>query len=192
MDQELLSQLKAGDIVLYGGNKFVSKAIQFFMRIQRRKQGLPVPKGIIASHAGTLVNIWDQLYIAEALENGIVVSPFAEAYKNKFENIKILTPKKAYSTLEGEKISKYAVEDSLTPHRYDFFGLWFQAKMIFKGEWSGPKGDKADKRYYCTEAVANWANKVRPGTFTQEEATGPLEIEFNKYYKVIYDGEKIG
>ena len=192
MDQEVLKQLKAGDIVLYGGTTFISKAIQFIMRIQRAKQGLLIPRGTIASHAGTLVNLWGQIYIAEARPEGIVVSPFLEKYKNSMESIKILTPKKAYSISEGERISKLAIEDSLTPHRYDFFGIWFQLKMMLTGKWSGPTGDNAERRLYCTEAVATWANKVRPGTFTKEEAAGPLEVEFNKYYKIIYDGSNIG
>jgi len=191
MNQEILNKLKPGDIVLLGTTRFVSKAIQFFMRIQRKKQGLPAPKGLIASHAGTLVNLWDQLYIAEAQEKGIVVSPFVSEYKNKWDKIKILSPKKAYTVKEQELISKIAIEDSLQPHRYDFFGLWHQAKMILTGKWTGPTGDKAERRYYCTEAVATWANKVRPNTFSKEEAAGPLEIEFNKYYQVIYDGATI-
>lgn len=191
MNQEILNKLKPGDIVLYGSNGFVSKAIQFFMRIQRKKQNLPVPKGIIASHAGMLVNLWGELYIAEAQEKGIVVSPFVSEYKNKWDRIKILSPKKAYSIKEQDLVSKIAIEDSLEPHRYDFFGLLYQARMIFTGKWQGPTGDKAEKRYYCTEAVATWANKVRPNTFNKEEAAGPLEIEFNKYYQIVYDGTNI-
>ncbi len=192
MDQELLSKLKPGDVVLLGTKGFVSKAIQFFMKILRKRQGLPVPSGIIASHAGMLIDMWGQLYIAEAQEKGIVVTPFVESYKNKLDYIKVISPKKPYSKAEQERVSKVAAEDSLKPHRYDFFGLWFQAKAILTGKWTGPKGDKADKRYYCTEAVANWANKVRPNTFSNEEAVGPLDIEFNKYYQVIYDGISIG
>lgn len=192
MDQEILKKLKPGDIVLLGTKNWLSKIIQFFMRIQRKKQGLPVPTGIIASHAGTLINMWGQLYIAEALEQGIVVSPFEDRYRFKWDYIKILTPKKPYTVSEQDKVSKAAAEDSLKPHRYDFFGLLFQAKMILTGKWTGPTGDKADRRYYCTEAVANWANKVRPNTFSKEEAAGPLDIEFNKYYVTIYDGSKIG
>lgn len=191
MDQELLNKLRPGDIILYGNHTFVSKCIQFFMKILRKKKGLPVPKGIIASHAGTLINMWGQLYIAEALENGIVVRPFVEAYKNKMDKVKILSPKKAYSIPEQERISKVAAEDSLKPHRYDFFGLWFQLKLVLTGKWTGPTGDKADRRLYCTEAVANWANRVRPNTFSNEESVGPFDIEFNKYYQVIYDGANI-
>jgi len=185
--------LVPGNIILTGSTKFLSKAIQVFMKISRAKKGLPSPKGLIASHSATLVDMWGQIYVAEAEAKGITVRPFAEVYGHKLDKIKILTPKKSYSKAEQEKISKEAIKDSLEPHRYDYFGLLYQIKYVLSnGAWVGPKGDKAERRLYCTEAVATWANKVRPGTFSQEEASNPIDIEFNKYYKVVYDGSEIG
>ncbi len=57
-------------------------------------------------------------------------------------------------------------------------------------QWKGPKGAKAEKRLYCTEAVATWANDVRPNTFENQFANNPLDIDLNKYYKEKYNGVK--
>jgi hypothetical protein len=191
--KDIEQYLVPGNIVMTGSKKFLSKAIQFFMKISRTKKGLPNPKGLISSHSAMIVDMWGQPYVAEALAKGIVVSSFADAYGEKLDKIKILAPKKAYSKDEKEKVSKAAISDSLIPHRYDYFGLLYQIKYVLSnGTWVGPKGDKAEKRLYCTEAVATWANRVRPNTFSQEEASNPIDIEFNKFYKVVYDGADIG
>jgi hypothetical protein len=54
-------------------------------------------------------------------------------------------------------------------------------------KWHGPKEDKAEKRLYCSEAVATWANKVRPDTFEEPWTVNPLDIDINKYYKELVD-----
>lgn len=187
-------ELKPGDIILYKGTKALSKSIQFFMERYRKKLGLE--KRTLFNHAAMVVDLWGQTYVAEANEKGIEVNPFTNVYGSKLKRIKVLRPKKGYSKAEQELVSKTAIAYSLNPTRYDFFGIWYQIQMIRKQtanagkEWDGPTGSKAENRLYCTEAVATWANKVRPDTFEKAWSINPLDIDLNKYYETVYDGTK--
>jgi hypothetical protein len=186
-----------GDIILVGSGSFLSKQIKAYMKAYNKKLGYP-KIGDYYSHAAMIVDMWGRLYVAEALKDGITLAPLDDTYLNKLQtdtvNIRVLTPKKAYSKTEQEEVSKIAAAFALTPTRYDFLNLWYQIKMIQEttktdenGEkWIGPKGNRAEKRLYCTEAVATWANRVRPDTFKAPWATNPVDVELNKYYKVKY------
>lgn len=190
---EIINQFKAGDIVLVYIKTPIAKLIEWVMKLDRKRRGIPVPNGHVANHAGMLVYLWGELYIAQAMEKGVEIKPFINEFKGKFNRVKVLSPKKPYSNAEQDKISRVAIQSALDPTRYDFFGLWYGLKYILsnKKKWDGPRGDKALSRMYCTEAIATWANKVRPRTFDIQEATNPLDIELNRYYKVIYDGSEI-
>lgn len=188
-------EFKPGDIVLVRGDRFISKAIRFFMERYRRK--LKLPRRKLFNHAAMIIEVWGQLCVAEANEKGIEVTPFDRAYGNRMNKIKVITPKKAYSKDEQVAISKVAASYAFDPTRYDFPTFVHQIKMItstkveggvITKKWIGPKGEKAEKRLYCTEAVATWANKVRPDTFNEPWTVNPLDVDLNKYYKVIYDG----
>lgn len=187
-----IEKLKAGDIILYKGNSWLSKGIQFFMRRYRKKLG--IADRTIFNHAAMIIEYKDTLYVAEANASGIEVNPFTSAYGDRMHMIKIISPKKAYSKSEKAKISDTAISYAFDPTRYDFFNFIFQINMIRKTnstsekKWIGPKGDKARNRLYCTEAVATWANDVRPNTFSEPWTVNPLDVDLNKYYKEIYNG----
>jgi hypothetical protein len=184
--------LKAGDIILYKGNKFISKAIRLFMEEYRVKLGLP--KRQLYNHAAMVIEVWGRMYVAEANAKGITISPYEDTYAKVLDQIKIISPKKVYSKAEKELISKTATAYAFDPTRYDFLNFLFQIDMIRKQtknhgkEWGGPTGSNAERRLYCTEAVATWANKVRPDTFSEPWTVNPLDVDLNKYYKVIFNG----
>lgn len=191
-----LPKVKAGDIILYQGNTFLSKGIMFFMK--RYMKRLKVADRALFSHAALVVEYKGRLVVAEANAKGIEVNDFLATYAKKASRIKILTPKKVYSKTEQSKISDVAISYAFDPTRYDFFNFIFQIDMIrstSKKEgkkknkrWVGPKGDKATKKLYCSEAVATWANEVRPNTFAKPWTVNPLDIDLNKYYKTIFNG----
>jgi len=187
-----LSKLSAGDIILYRGTGWLSRAIRFFMNKYRKRLGLD--ERILYNHAAMIIDYDNDLYVAEANEKGIEIASFKRTYFNRTGNIKIITPKKAYTVSEKEIVSKAAISNAFQPTRYDFFNFWFQIKMIRKTtkegykDWDGPTGEEATNRLYCTEAVATWANKVRPNTFDKPWSINPLDIDLNNYYKVKYNG----
>jgi hypothetical protein len=182
------NELVPGDIGLTRSNGFISKAIRYFMDKYRKKLGLP--KRDLYSHAFMIVKMWDRLFVAEAEAEGIRVKPFEEVYPSSKwvnKNIKILTPKKAYNSNEIDTVSKIAVAYALEPTRYGYADLLFHAKAIMNKDgydsWKGKKGEAAEKRLHCSEAVATWANKVRPKTFNRPWSTNPLDLDLNTYYK---------
>jgi len=183
MNKELLN---VGDLGLVHGTGFLSKAIQFFMGIYHKHIGLPKVEKLY-NHAFAVVELWGQLYIAEALADGINIQPVEKAYPNgKWENIKLMSPKKPYSKVEKEEFNKIVLAYALEPTRYDFSNFIFHARAILSKKgydvWSGKTGEAAEKRLHCSEAVATWSNKVRPNTFDRPWATNLVDIEINKYY----------
>lgn len=192
---EVLDSIKEGDIILVQGNNFMARGILFFMDRYRKKLGLD--KRVLFNHAATIINYKGQKYVAEANEKGIEINPFVKRYSYRLNKIKIITPKKPYSSSEKNKISDVAIQDAFNPTRYDFLNIFYQIKMIFSTKikdgkvikkWKGPRGTKAEERLYCTEAVATWANDVRPNTFDNQFANNPLDIDLNRYYKTLYNG----
>lgn len=190
--EELKTQLVPGDIILYRGSSFLAKAILFFMENYRKAR--KIPKRILFNHTATVVKYKDILYVAEAMEKGIQIVPFTSSYGKKLNRIKVIRPKKAYSKTERNKISDVAIGYSFNPTRYDFFNFFHQIKMIRtlkkrdQKEWTGPVGNKAKDRLYCSEASATWANEVRINTFKSPWAANPLDVDINKYYVEIYNG----
>jgi hypothetical protein len=181
-------QLKAGDIGLHKGTSMVSKIIEWFMGRYAKKLGIKNPR--LWSHAWMFIDVWGQLYVAEADSNGINVIPFIGSSYDKDRTTWISkTPIKPYSKEEKEKVSKSAIENVFSPTRYDFFGLFYQIGKVINtknstdSNWGGPTGDKSERRMYCSEAVADWSNDVRPRTFDQPWAVNPLDVDLNKYYR---------
>lgn len=177
-----LNNAKPGDIILSGSNTWLSRIIKKFMRLYSKKQKVRVDK--VYSHAAMVINLWDNLYVAEAEANGINIRPLFRTYGVINKDVLLLTPKKKYLVKEQEEISKVATKSALVPTRYDYFSLLHQVRYIMTGKWPGSKGSKANKRLYCTEAAALWANMVRPKTFDVSYSVNPVDIQTNKYYKV--------
>ncbi len=194
MGKELKQLIKAGDIILFRGTSWLSRSIQFVMKRYRKRLGL-APR-IIYNHAAMIVTYKGEPYVVEANAKGIEASAFDAIYINRLNKIKIISPKKAYTKVEKSKISDVAINSCFRPTRYDFFNFFYQIDLVLRTKsttnkkWLGPKEGKAEKRLYCTEAVATWANKVRPNTFNKPWSVNPLDVDLNKYYKEIYNGIK--
>jgi hypothetical protein len=134
------------------------------------------------------VEIWGKLYAVEALANGNNINPIEDYVKYNNKDLLVRTPRKPYSKTEKELMNTTASKAAFKPTRYDYLGIIYQIDMIkrtknsMNKKWAGPTGDKATDRLYCSEACANWANIVRPGTFDKPWAVNPLDIDLNKYY----------
>ena len=178
--------MKPGDVILVrDGTSFISRGITLFMKVYKRKRNITLAKTY--SHAGTIIDLWGTNYIAEANAKGYQIQKVTEAYSEKdwLNRIDIITPIVPYSEQEWKDISKYAVEYSIKINRYDFLNFIFQLWLIYTGKWIGPRGKKAENRFYCSEVVANLANKIRSGTFESPESTNPVDVAINPTYKFI-------
>jgi hypothetical protein len=181
------SNLRPGDIILTSENSFLSKQIRRFMNIYRKKLGLPVRT--LYSHAAGVIEVWGEIYVVEAIADGVNIRKFEDTYAKRMNRSKVLTPKKIYSKDEAKEYCKIAQEMTFKPHRYDILGLIYQMDMIVRTKntmnenWAGPTGNKATDRLYCSELVATLASIVRPRTFNKPYATNPLDVDLNKWYK---------
>lgn len=178
--------MKPGDIILvHSGYSILAKTITAFMKEYLRENGIdPKTLPYIPHHAGTIVDMWGELHVAESVGKGYVVRPLLVAYsETEWENrVKLFTPAVPYSKEEQEKISKQAVKLSLSGIPYDKWSLVFQVIKIKFKRWMGVKGKKAEKKFYCSEAVATLANYIRPGTFENPAAANPVDIYINKNF----------
>ncbi len=136
-------------------------------------------------HAGTIVDIWGVNHVAESNQPGYQIQKPEIAYSEAdwTNRVVVFTPKVPYTVEEQRAISMLAVHYSTRVNRYDFLNFYYQIKLILSGKWEGPTGDRAEKRFYCSEAAATLANKVRPGTFANPAATNPVDIAINKNYE---------
>ena len=180
------NNLKPGDIILVkDGKSFIAKAIMLSLKIYKRKHGITIKDNF--HHAGTIVDLWGVLHVAEANQPGYQIQKLDVAYSEKDWKNRIVayTPVIPYTPEEQKEINKLAVGYSTPVNRYDFLNFYFQLKLIFSGKWEGTTGPKAEKRFYCSEAVATIANKVRPDTFENPAATNPVDIAINPNFKPV-------
>jgi len=175
--------IQVGDIGLVNGRTWLARAIKFFMNIFRII--LKLPRRKLYNHAFLIIDVWGNLYVAEALAKGITIRPWKSSPYNGSNRIKMLRLKDELNKKEKEEISKYCISFALEPTRYDIFNFFFQILLILFGRWYGPSGEEAKKRLYCSEAVATWINEIRPGIFEKPEATNPLHIDMNENLKEV-------
>lgn len=169
-----------GDIILVKGNTWIARQIRKLMNLYLKKKGLKTRE--VYSHAAIVIEVWGELYVAEAGPKGVQILPLDFTYRRILDKVKIKTPRKPYTKREKEYISKNVIRTVFSPTRYDYFGLLHQIEYILTGTWDGKIGSKAKKKLYCTEAVAGWVNSVRPNTFDNEASINPVDIDINKYY----------
>lgn len=184
-------KLQAGDIIVYHGNSLLSKSIQKFMKIYRKKLGLPYKNIKIYNHTATIIDVWHKLYVVEALGKGITIRPFSVAYGNKLKDCEFRTPTIPYTDFEKKFISKRGMELTFSPTRYDVFNFFYQIYKVLTtkpnapGKWLGPKRTDAKGRLYCSETSGYLANLTRSGTCPKWWESNPVDIQLLTTYKIV-------
>jgi len=143
-------KISAGDIILTRNNTFLPRAIRVFMNIYRKRLGLP--KRVLYNHVAVVIDLWGDLYVAEAAERGIQGYSKVEDYL-KNNKCKVKTFLQELTEEQKREFSKIATKYMLKPTRYEFTNFIFQAIYVSTGKWYG-KTDNADKRFYCSEYAA--------------------------------------
>lgn len=167
-----------GDIVLEKVNDFgawyrwvLAKGIQFF-------------DGVYYHHALTVWN--DRFY--EATKE---ISSSNTFNRLKGSEVLVLRLKEPLTDKEKQLFKDEIIKS--IGKKYDYTGtLFFQLLYIltFRKIWLGRTGNKAERRFYCTEFVADVINEVR-GYFPQPWKLGPsglLKLA-PLYYDVVFEGE---
>lgn len=179
-----ITDILPGDIGLVVKTKTINKIISFFMDLYRKVLNLKPRRPY--NHCFLCVNIWDKLYIVEALAKGITATPYIKTYGGHKNHI-IKTPKVQLTKKQQEEISKIALESALENIEYDFLSILEQIWYIMTGKWPGKKGEDAEKRMNCSEAVASWWDKFKPNIFENPYSTNPLEVDLNENFILKYD-----
>jgi len=180
--------MKAGDIILvHSGRSILARGITYYMKLYLKSKGFdPDDFNFIPHHAGTIIDVWGELHVAEAVGRGYVVQPLLKAYSlDEWEQrVEIYEPVKSYTKQQQEDISKMAIKYSLSGVPYDYLNFIYQIGMIKFGRWFGPRGQKAENRFYCSEVTATLAEKIQPGSFPNPAATNPVDILLSGVYKI--------
>jgi hypothetical protein len=127
---------------------FLPKAIQFFQRNRY-------------NHTGVFVWLYEKLYVCEAAQRGIVLTPFKRHYYNnlnkKYDFVVKRVDLESNTREKRIDIAKYML-DRCGNVPYDFINLLFYQSIKFasywilkKPIWVGGDTEKADKRFICGE-----------------------------------------
>lgn len=136
-----IKSLRTGDILLYRSNHLLGKLIRFFTRST-------------VNHAGIVVELWGELFVAESEAKGFVLNRVADSIRGRDILVRrhlISVNTRSFAILIAGMVGK---------HRYDYFSLlFFQVVYAVTGKWIGKEDKHASKRLYCSEAVAYIYNK---------------------------------
>ena len=157
-NETIMIQLQTGDRILVNSTSFLSRTIQKVMRHYAKQEG--ISDEYTYSHAGTILDIWLQTYIAESVENGLRIREFYGRYSPSNDDILIVRTKKEYSDYEKNCSRKYAIHLQEINNFYQYWGLlsWLlYVYVTFK--WKGKyhrinffgKGNKFSN--YCYEGA---------------------------------------
>jgi len=163
-----------GDIISVRSDTFISKGIRFFMKLYRKQ----VPQ---FSHNAVVINVWNELWVAEALAWGTRVYPIEDSgYLNNSEFV-ILRDFRGFTEDQIDRMSKKMVSYGGVRYQYENLPAWI-AKIVaninlFKSE--------DDTAIYCSELAAIAINEVYPGTFKTPNMVNPTDHMKSWNYNII-------
>jgi hypothetical protein len=167
---------KFGDVIATRSNSFLSRSIRFFMRLYDKKHA-----GY--SHTAAIINIWGELWVAEALAWGVRVHPWKKTpyAKGKNEWI-ILRHSNGFTSDQIEAMSKRMVALAGLRYQYENMPAWIIA-ILTKINLFKPENEEA---IYCTELAAIFINTVYPQSFLEPNKTNPADHLSAAFYETIY------
>lgn len=126
------------------------------------------------NHVGVLVTIFNRIFVVEAAEVGIKITPY-DKWASDDKYIKIRRATKRFNRKHAAEI----VISYVGHVKYDFIStLFYQAIYQISGKklWIGRRGHKAGKLLYCSEFVAMILNMIF-GVFDDWYKIAPDDID---------------
>lgn len=166
-----------GDIIATRSDKFLSRAIRYFMRKYR-------PDAPNFSHIAVVINLWGEQWIAEALAWGVRIWSLEQSGYSKKKQVVILRYRKPMSMeflseTQVQAMSKKMVSLAGTRYQYENLPQWaikiWTKLNIFKRS--------NEKAIYCSELGAIALNAAIPGTFVNPNMVSPAD----HFIRGIYD-----
>jgi hypothetical protein len=171
-----------GDIITSRSDHFTSKAVRWFM-----KKANPGQKETF-SHIAVIINIWSELWVAEALGWGLRVWPIEKSDYLKTSQVLILRDKRGFDYEKEKALSKKCVSLGGIRYQYENFPQWV-VKILLK--WNIFKKEN-EKAIYCSELGAIAINAAYPGTFPTPNITSPADHYLNDIYEKIDKNNLLG
>jgi hypothetical protein len=165
-----INDIKTGDVILVRTNSWIGKQIQFFETSRY-------------NHASRALWLNKELFVIEAGDNGICLTPFKNYLTNKYELL-ILRPR--YKTDENEFIN--FVLPFAGHYGYGYANLLFfqPIKFTFK-TWIGGKNPK---RFICGQFVMFTINHFNKELYPHWWDGSPDDIYNDEENYIIYVFEK--
>ena len=163
-------QLQTGDRILVNSKSFLSRTIQKVMRRYAKQEG--ISDEYTYSHAGTIVILNGEEYVAESVENGFRLRWLFRHYNAYYDDMMIIRQKLPLTDQELVETEDEALYLQEVNNFYQYWGLlsWLlYVYVTFK--WRGKyrrinffgKGNKFSN--YCYEGAYRIAKHVRPKDF---------------------------
>jgi hypothetical protein len=168
------TQFKFGDLIAVRSNSFLSRAIRWFM--SKYKPGSPS-----FSHIATVIDLWGELWIAEALTWGVRIWSLEQSGYSLNKNAIILRFKRGFTDVEIKAMSQKMTSLGGVRYQYENFPQWV-AKILLKINLFNKKNERA---IYCSELGAIFINTAFPGTFTNPNIISPADHFVSGLYDVI-------
>lgn len=163
-----------GDVLCSRSNSLLSRGIRWFMRIYKHSK-------ITFSHCAVVINLWGELWIAEALAWGVRIWSLEQSgYLTNKQTI-ILRHKQGFSEDQVDALSKKIVSLGGTRYQYENLPQWI-VKILLKIDIFRKSNERA---IYCSELAAIAIDKAFPGTFPHPNITSPMDLVESPVFNVI-------
>ena len=138
--------LKTGDVLICRGNRWLSKAIQWFIKF-------------CPSHAGVVVECWGEIYVVDSQNNGTNPKPFDQWMEEYNYEVRVLRKEGGPADAKAFSIRAFS-KVGLTG--YDYFSLVLKSPLYWlTGRWKKVKN--SEDKMYCSEYTA-WCWEI-PDSF---------------------------
>jgi len=143
---EIRNEFKNGDILLYKGRTWISKAIQWFT-------------GSEYSHAGIVAWWNDRLMVLESVDKGVVVTPMSNNIKKYWGDVEWFQSIEEISDEQRLKMLEYAQEE--LGKEYNQFQILIIGFKILLGQ-NVKHSDKLrkSKKLFCSHYVSSVYNYI--------------------------------
>jgi hypothetical protein len=165
---------KFGDVIATRSNSLLSKAIRWFMQLY--KPGSP---GF--SHNAVIINMWGNLWIAEALAWGVRIWPIEQSGYLTNKQCIILRHKEGFTEDQIEAMSKKMASLAGTRYQYENLPMW-AAKILVSINLFRRINEKS---IYCSELAAIAINEAYPDTFENPNMVSPADHTSKSIYNII-------
>lgn len=173
-EMEYVGQFRYGDLIASRSNSFLSKGIRFFLKLWKSK----VPG---FSHITVVVNMWDEMWVAEALAWGVRIWPIKDSNYVTNVHTVIIRDKRGFTDEQIHDLSRKMASLGGTRYQYEGFLQWI-GKIVFKANSFHAEGEKA---IYCSELGAIAINAAYPGTFKRPNEINPADLLSDDRFEVI-------